>query len=865
MARFLSLSAAVFALLIAGFLPTAAQAEGGDMATCVVKDNGTVWCWGWISGETMPTSTPVQISGISDAKSVSGPSATHCALRKTGAVACWGSNYNGQLGNGTNSFSSSPVEVSGLSDAIALDTSDGSSCAVRVTGAVVCWGENSNGELGDGSTTNSNVPVSVVDLSGADDSSRALAVSVSESHACALMLAGSVKCWGSNSSGQLGDGTTDNSPTPVSVSALGDVTQIEAGVEGTCALRGDATVSCWGTNMIGLLGDGSSDPGSNLPVQVSGISTAVSISAPGYQRCAVLADGSLKCWGAIDLALAMTGDMSGAAFTPVPIAGITDAAYVLDGFYATCVVRLNGKAACLGLGVFGALGNGRPTLQAGPELPVQGLTDATDVQLGELFSCALRANKQINCWGVGPFGPDATSYMHQTSVPASVPDANDVESFGVGGSHGCAVITGGSVKCLGDGDDGRLGNGSDGDSFLAAVNVDGITDAAAVAAGRQHSCALLTGGTVKCWGDNWSGQLGDGTNDASSTPKAVSGLTDVSAVAAGGDTTCAIEDGGVWCWGELNDSNNTRSNEPEAVAGISTATKVAVGRSHACAVLADETAVCWGRNSGGKLGDGTAVDSATPVAVDGVTGVASIDAGESETCAVLNSGGVDCWGELTQRAHGGGETPAIYPVPGVSSATNVSVGAMATCARLADSTATCWGADYYGIAVFGDGEGPVGHGPQPTPHDVVGLTGVWTGHGNTDDDQPEDEDEGSDDDAVVDETPPVKTTPVDPPTILPPVKPIASVRFIGRKVIFTNYPVAATSKKKCPASVRVSVAVGKSLKKLKVLRVRRVAGACQVTGTVTLSSKVAKPRTLKIRLSGKSVRTRTVRVAKTVS
>lgn len=681
---------AVVPVALVMLAPAPAQAEGGDMSTCVVKNDRTVWCWGWISGMSLPTATPVQVAGINDAKAVSGPMSFVCALRATGAVACWGSNYDGQLGDGTNDRSDSPVAVSGLNDAVALDVGERFACAVRVTGAVVCWGYNENGELGDGTTTSSNVPIEVLGISGANDASSAVAVSVGERHACALLVDGAAKCWGNNESGELGNGTTDDSTVPVAVSGSTDLTEIAAGPGGTCALHVGGTVSCWGTNMAGLLGTGSEDPFSSLPVVVPGINSAVSVSAPGYKRCALLVGHQLKCWGAVDPSILVTGDISKAATTPQTMAGFTDIAYVLDGMYTTCVVKLNGKVACSGIGLFGLLGNGQSVLAAGPDRPVQGLTDATALDLGGVFGCALRTTKQIECWGVGPFGPGATSERQQTSIPASVPGATDVESFSVGESHGCAVIVGGTVDCLGNGNNGRLGNGSDSDSYLAAVSVGGITDAIGLATGGRHSCALLAGGSVKCWGHNREGQLGDGTNNSASTPQSVSGLSGVTQIAAGNATTCALVDGAVWCWGELNDVSNTSSSVPVEVPGITTATQIAVGRTHSCAVLDDKTAVCWGRNYDGQLGDGTETDSSTPVPVAGLSDVRAIGAGGADTCAVLEDGTVRCWGEMTQMAHGGEGAPATFAVPGVTTAASVSVGEMATCARLANGTASCW-------------------------------------------------------------------------------------------------------------------------------------------------------------------------------
>jgi hypothetical protein len=218
-----------------------------------------VWCWGLNSGRlgngtTSAQVAPVEVAGLSTGVTAVSAGGNHsCALTTAGAVLCWGLGANGQLGNGTTATATAPVAVATLTSGVVAVAAGGShTCALNTDGGVVCWGANAKGQLGDGTTVQRSAPVTVSGLS-----SGVTAITAGSFHTCARLSSGVVKCWGSNSSGQLGDGSTEDRTVPVPVSGLAsDVTTVAAGGNHTCALKTNARVMCWGANGSGQLGDG---------------------------------------------------------------------------------------------------------------------------------------------------------------------------------------------------------------------------------------------------------------------------------------------------------------------------------------------------------------------------------------------------------------------------------------------------------------------------------------------------------------------------------------------------------------------------------------------------------------------------------
>ena len=361
-------------------------------------------------------------------------------------------------------------------------------------------------------------------------------------HACVVLSDGTVRCWGRNTYGQLGDSTSTNSTTPVSVSGISAATAIAGGgsaITGdaahTCALLSGGTVRCWGLNNVGQLGNGTNTDAST-PVQVSGISTATAIATGGAHTCVVLSDGTARCWGLNNTYGQLGDETTTNRSTPVQVKGIGGATAITAGSHHTCALLSRGEVWCWGRQDSGQLGNGVFRNQRAPfdaqlkPVQVVGINTATAIVAGDVHTCALLSDGTVWCWGsnfAGGLGDGTTTSF---ATPVQVSGITTAKAIAAGTYHTCAMLSDSSMRCWGGNYFGALGNGTTGNGTDAAntttpVSVSGISTGTAPTAGGLYTCATLSDGTARCWGSNFYGQLGNGTNTDASTPVQVSGIS----------------------------------------------------------------------------------------------------------------------------------------------------------------------------------------------------------------------------------------------------------------------------------------------------------------------------------------------------
>jgi alpha-tubulin suppressor-like RCC1 family protein len=473
-------------------------------------------------------------------------------------------NARGTGAGSSPSRSITPTGPPSLTGAVSVVGGLNSHCSVLGSGGVDCWGEDQLGQLGDGSSVDSAGPIGVEGIGGTGTLAGVQSVVGSGGGYCALLTAGGVDCWGYNASGQLGDGHTAESTTPVAVVGVGGtgtlagVRQVADDGSGSyCALLSSGGVDCWGFGGAGQLGDGV-DAASTTPVAVVGVGgpgelTGVAkvvggIGAGDY--CALLISGGVDCWGygydgeLGDGTFTTTGSAGSA--TPVAVEGVgggtlAGVASVVSGELGYCAVLTSGGVDCWGEGAAGQLGDAAATDSAAP-VAVVGvgdtgtLTSVTSVADGGSSSyCALLASGGVDCWGDDGSGQLGAGGTGNSSVPETVDGVggggslsavSSLVGVGNGGTNGgyCAVLTSGGLDCWGYGYDGQLGDGTftttaspgsavpvsveSADGSGALTGVQSVT--ATEGAGAGGECAVLASGGVDCWGYGYDGELGNG-------------------------------------------------------------------------------------------------------------------------------------------------------------------------------------------------------------------------------------------------------------------------------------------------------------------------------------------------------------------
>lgn len=655
----------------------AGQSISASGANACVVISGRVVCWGdnsanlLASGGKGPRATPVKIAGIEQATLVRTGRRVGCAVTSEGKVACFHDgaareialvsdvtdlglqdttvvllHKDGKVNAvdvGDSAKDLRPVEIPTVKDATQISASSYHACALQKSGEVTCWGDPAY--TGSGKDT-SNMDWQVREELGkkatrVKDLKDATQISVSDTHACALRKSKQIMCWGSNWSGELGDGTQEHRFAPVAVQLLDDAVEVTAGHHHTCARRAGGKVVCWGEGRSGQLGSGSAS--------VKGM---------------------------------------------VEVQGVTDAASITAGEDLSCAVRASGAVACWGAASRGRLGNGVVSDYVTPQ-PVKGVAGVTALALGDRYSCAVDGNKHLQCWGVPGYSDEDMEKRGEnpTQIPVGEVDLvtlkdttmTVIDKAGAiysdstyqflkepkkinlgkvkwakgGGSFGSALLPSGQVV-LWTRDWSKPGE-------VLKMNLSGLADAVSVAHDSSTVCAVRKSGKVACVGYSYrTFEKKDAIKPTS--PVEVPGVTDgVSIAGESGDMCILRKTGEVSCFSPYRvpqpvdpkapvDKEKAKEKplpiEVRPVKNLADVAQLAMGGASRCAVLKSGGVSCWGTNSYGQLGTGDYGYSWDPVPVAGLTDVATVAVGSGQVCAAKKNGDVLCWGQNTSDQAG---------------------------------------------------------------------------------------------------------------------------------------------------------------------------------------------------------------------
>ena len=671
---------ALFAIVAVSFTPMSSSAaavpaviersfSAGVSSTCALRGANAIYCVGDNSfkqlgaGHSVDSSEPLPVALIDAALSVTVGKSFACAIGLNQLGYCWGTNSTGQLAKGPlGLFQGGPYasQISSDKKLIDIQAGDDFGCALTQESRVLCWGAvaeltglsqaesyptdmnlSAVTAIGVGPGSLCYIKTSVYCVGAAPFPSTAslipgtvgaTEVSVGKDFACAV-ISSTVKCWGSNTKGELGQGNTNVIAEPVTVVGLNDIRSITAGNYFACALALSGSSFCWGDNASNQVSSGSAVQSLRVP---TAITKAVSLDAGSNYLCAMLSDGAIKCVG--DNSEGQSGKLTSST---TPIGPVYEGHFmqVSTGSNTTCAINKSGFSQELFAGNLFCWG----------DLVPSGISSTlfTDVAVGSVSACAITVSGSVRCWGSNGSGQLGDGSNRTATVPTVVSGLGSYKAqhIAAGSRHFCVNTADGLVFCWGDDSRQQLGYVPDSQTgnSKVAIAVAGIGNAVNISAGLYHSCALISGGSVSCWGDNSKKQIVNNLVTRVGVT-AVSQSTTVVKVASGGYENCyLLADAKVNCVGD-----NTEYQSPGLLTG--TYTDVAVGLNSVCLTKSQSNQVsCFGSNTNNKLGR-TGLKSATPSDVGSLTaatisaGFRVVAVGDEHACAIRDNFFLYCWG-----------------------------------------------------------------------------------------------------------------------------------------------------------------------------------------------------------------------------
>ncbi len=579
-----------------GTLTTWTTVSLNQYTSCALQNDGSLWCWGQtLTGQNTTTNelVPTRVSAQQGQQwtAIASGWGFHCGLQSDHTLWCWGAGGEGQLAdNGSpSSYSVAPKQVAGAW--LSVSASIANVCAIDASHALWCWGENWPGQFGFNDTNSENrVPVEVP---GTPDWALA---SVGWQQTCAIQTNGSLWCTGTNTDGQVGVGDLNTRMSFTQVGSARDWTAIASGEDSTCGQESTGAFSCWGWDAEGEVGDGVPAPTEAGQVQpgTSWKAVGVLVSPAGSPNVefGVRSDGTLWSWA---------NDAVNGVQAQAPTQVTTTASFetITSGGTALCGIDSLQHLLCLGPNTGGEVGDGTMTTRW---TPVQiGSATWLQVSTGTALTCGVQSTGSLWCWGNNN-GPAGQGPNAQPATPTHIGSLT-WSAVAVGDQHVCGVSAG-AVYCWGNNYEGQLGNGTL-TASTTPVEAGTFTNAVALYAGKQNSCARDATGAMWCWGVNFNNQIPGATSAEQETPLQLAGSS-----WEGIDYTqaliCGIAGGSLNCWGQFQPQNPFLGTGPNFQPPGTWSSVAVVSAFTVLAIRTDGTLWSWGANDNGERGDGAA-------------------------------------------------------------------------------------------------------------------------------------------------------------------------------------------------------------------------------------------------------------------
>lgn len=583
-------------------------------------NRGDLWCGGRIPIWTRDPPVPLQpIVGVSRVVAVAHGEGGVCVLvAESGAVLCWGA--GALTGSDVGTINQTPTTIGALPPSTAISVGSNYACAIDQMGVTRCWGmlsvnhARSVGAPEFWSATESTSqyfrqPTIIPDLPLATD------IKVSRYNSCIVSTNSELWCWGDNSLGQMGDGTTLGSFVPKHAFPGIAVRQAAVGLSHICVRQGRDEIFCSGDDQYSQIG-----------VQERFFSeTPVALSLPeqraiaaGIPRITLQRTNAVTEWnyGREQFATSLTG--------PQTIRVAAEVARIVAAEDRACYLSVDGRLFCWGNNIDSISAPAAPNGQRQIAEPTEivGLGQVSNVALATRYpsTCAVNRAGALSCWGF----PPTPLLDNSTRAPRVVPQFMPLRSVSVNSLEICGVTMDGRVQCTGRTNaNGELGTG-DTTAVAGVATVVGLSSVAEVAVIEDAEtpagsvCARTTTGEVWCWGANGSGQLGNATRQGSVRPQQIQGLSSASQLTCGTAYCCALAASQVWCWGnnqwgQLGTGNRLPMVSPAMVEGLPAVEQVVAGTATTCARTATGALYCWGRDSRGEFGEVKQVSTNTPI------------------------------------------------------------------------------------------------------------------------------------------------------------------------------------------------------------------------------------------------------------